>query len=46
MTGKPEKYKLTTKWDGKDKKTFEIFGPITDDSKGWKMMEIKYTRRK
>jgi hypothetical protein len=46
MTGKPEKYKLTTKWDGTDKKTFEIFGPITDESEGYKMMEIKYTRRK
>jgi hypothetical protein len=46
MTGKPEKYKLTTKWDGKHQKTFEFFGPITEESKGWKMMEIKYTRRK
>lgn len=47
MTGKPEKFKLVTKWDGKDKKTFEIHSLSGDDpGKGWKLMEIKYTRRK
>jgi hypothetical protein len=45
MTGKPEKYKLVTTWDGKEKKTFELH-MVPDDGKEWKMMEIKYTRRK
>jgi hypothetical protein len=45
MTGKPEKMRLITKWEGKDKKTFEIHG-TGEDGKEWKMMEIKYTRKK
>jgi hypothetical protein len=45
MTGKDEKFKLVTKWEDKDKKTFEIYG-TGEDGKEWKMMETKYTRRK
>jgi hypothetical protein len=47
MTGKPEKFKLITKYESDDKKTFEILAPAEGgDGKEWKMMEIKYTRRK
>jgi hypothetical protein len=45
LTGKPEKMKLITTWEGKDKKTFEMHA-TGEDGKEWKMMEIKYTRKK
>jgi hypothetical protein len=44
MTGKPIKSRLVTKYDGDDKKTFEMYR--LEDGGDWKTMEAKYTRRK
>jgi hypothetical protein len=47
MTGKPHKGKLVTTFDGKDKKTFEMYRQDESDPSKWsKTMEAKYTRRK
>jgi hypothetical protein len=45
MTGKPSKWKSVTVYTSDDTKTFELHVP-GEDGKLWKMMEIKYTRRK
>lgn len=45
MTGKPSQWKTVTVYTGEDTKTFELHVP-GEDGKLWKMMEIKYTRRK
>jgi hypothetical protein len=47
MTGKPAKYKLVTKHEGPDAKTFTMYHLGDGGAEDWqKMMEIKYTRKK
>jgi hypothetical protein len=47
MTGKPETAKNVTRYTDEDHKVFEMYMPVEgQDGKWWKMMEIKYTRRK
>lgn len=47
MTGKPEKAKNVTRYIDDDTKVFEMYMPVEgQDGKWWKMMEIKYKRRK
>jgi hypothetical protein len=44
MTGKPAKHKMVTKYESKDKKTFEMYRD--EDGKWQKTMVINYSRRK
>jgi hypothetical protein len=47
MTGQPGKWKTVTRYESEDAKTFEMYAPVEgEDGEWWKMMEIKYTRRK
>ena len=47
MTGKPETAKNITRYIDNDTKVFEMHMPVEgQDGKWWKMMEIKYKRRK
>jgi hypothetical protein len=47
MTGKPEVAKNVTRYIDDDNKVFEMYMPVEGkDGEWWKMMEIKYTRRK
>jgi hypothetical protein len=47
MTGKPCKHKLVTKYDGNDKRTFEMYREPEGGGDEWqKTMVIEYTRRK
>ncbi len=47
MTGKPETAKNVTRYTDEDTKVFEMYMPVEgQDGKWWKMMEIKYKRRK
>ena len=47
QTGKEAKSKMITRYTSDDEKTFELHMPVEgEDGKWWKMMEIKYTRRK
>jgi len=47
LTGKPETAKNTTRYVDENTKVFEMHMPVEGkDGEWWKMMEIKYTRRK
>lgn len=47
MTGKPSQMKMITRYESADAKTFEMHSGVQGQAgKWWKMMEIKYTRRK
>ena len=47
QTGKPSTSKNITRYEGEDAKTFEMHMPLEgQEGKWWKMMEIKYKRRK
>ncbi len=47
MTGKPGKWKTVTRYESEDAKTFEMHAPVEgEDGQWWKMMEIRYARRK
>lgn len=46
-TGKPGTWKTVTRYESEDAKTFEMHAPVEgQDGKWWKMMEIKYKRKK
>jgi hypothetical protein len=47
MTGQPGKWKSITHYIDEDTKTFEMHAPVEgQEGQWWKMMEIKYKRRK
>jgi hypothetical protein len=47
MTGQPETAKNVTRYIDDGNKVFEMYMPVEgQDGQWWKMMEIKYTRRK
>lgn len=47
MTGQPETAKNVTRYLDDDTKVFEMYMPVAgQDGQWWKMMEIKYKRRK
>jgi hypothetical protein len=47
MTGKPETAKNVTRYIDDNTKVFEMYMPVEgQEGQWWKMMEIKYTRRK
>jgi hypothetical protein len=47
MTGQPGKWKSVTRYIDEDTKEFQMLAPVEgQDGQWWKMMEIKYKRRK
>jgi hypothetical protein len=47
MTGQPGKWKSVTRYEDENTKVFEMYAPVEgQDGEWWKMMEVKYKRRK